>query len=353
MLCEMKLSIASGVAASLILIAVAGAATPSTNPADLEITAFTNLKYPTAADPIGQNDINDVPLNAAVDGYFETHRADFDLIRQAAAQPAADWGDTTSDMSRVMTQLNASRNAVNLLWLKSRWDQNHGRPADAADDLLNSMAIARHVGQGRLLVCHLVEIGCEVGACNRMAAILPSLPATVVESLPAKLDTLPPSAGFAAMLDGESRFASAQGFRQFGGPYADPLQQATAPIAVMQTAQLARFYDAIKPAASKSPVDLSTAIDAALAKMPESMYVKVLAPSLKRAREPSAELEARVAMLRTAVAIALSGPAAVDDSVDPFGGGAPFIRKDSPNGGYALESHLLSRGKAVSLQIGQ
>lgn len=111
------------------------------------------------------------------------------------------------------------------------------------------------------------------------------------------------------------------------------------------------FYDAAKQAASKSPEEFDAALDAALAKMPQNVMAKVMAPSFKAIRGPSAAIEAKVAMLRTAIAISLSGPDAVNDSVDPFGG-APFIRHDTP-GGYTLQSHLISRGKPVTLQIGQ
>lgn len=339
------------VVAVALFAAFACAAVPSTNPADLEQDAIARIAPPAAFDVIGKHDINDVPLDAKVDAFFAEHQADFDQLRRAAALPVADWGDTTSDLSRVMKNLNARRHATNLLWLRARWDQQHGRPAEAVDDLLTSMALARHVGQGRLLVCHLVEIGCSAGACRRMAEMLPSLPLTVVEKMPGQLDALPPSATLAEILDGEQSYAKVAAFQQLAGPHDDPVAQATAPAAVAGFSTLSPVYDAAKAAATKSPTEFDAAIDAAVAAMPDNVYARIIAPALKRARQPSAEMDAHLAMLRTAIAISISGPSAVDDSVDPFGG-APFIRRDTP-GGYTLESHLVSRGKPVTLRVGQ
>jgi hypothetical protein len=60
--------------------------------------------------------------------------------------------------------------------------------------------------------------------------------------------------------------------------------------------------------------------------------------------------EARLAMLRAAIAVRLKGPGALAAIRDPFGNG-PFTHKPTPQG-FELSSALQWRGEPVKLTIG-
>ncbi|HEX8322465.1 MAG TPA: hypothetical protein VF595_01010, partial [Tepidisphaeraceae bacterium] len=175
---------------------------PTTNPVDLEREAMRQMG--TEDDLLrSAGDVDAIPLDAKTDEYLKSRRPVLDLLRQAAAMPRADWGPIDGDMTKVMEFLSPARHAVQLTWLAARSDAAAGRWEAAVDDLLSGLAVARHVGQQPLLLCHLVEIGASVGTIDRLAKLLPSLPKEVAAALPAKLDALPPYAGWPAMIDGE------------------------------------------------------------------------------------------------------------------------------------------------------
>ena len=239
------------------------------------------------------------------------------------------------------------------------------------------IAVARHMGQRDLLICHMVECACEFGAIDRLAKMLPTLPKDLVETLPAKLDALPPTAGLAKTIDGERAFGLKTFTQQMNAVPPAPAQNNAPPdptprgqaeaaakraeeakqeadgkaVMVTQVNDSAPFYEAVKKAATQSPDDFDKAVKSAAAAMPLNMIVQTLAPSLARQRMNSAKLEAMQAMLRTAVAITLRGDSEVATHKDPFGG-KPFAYETLP-GGFRLTSELKDQGKAVTLRVGQ
>ena len=97
--------------------------------------------------------------------------------------------------------------------------------------------------------------------------------------MPAKLDALPPRASFAAIMDGEREFGRSEMFKRLSAT-TDPVEQATAPIAVQQVLSLDPLYDAAKAAATQSPDEFDKALDAAVAKMPGNMFAKIMVPDV-------------------------------------------------------------------------
>jgi hypothetical protein len=340
----------SGLCATCLLAAAtfALAAPPTTNPADLH-REISRLMVKIPNDPTQADDPVAVPTNAALAGYLHQRQPVLDLMHQAAALPRADWGPVDGDIKKVMGSLNNMRAAVMVTWQAARQDIAQNRPADAVTHLLDGMALARHVGQYPLLVCHLVEIGCEVGSIERLAKLLPMLPADITANLPQQLDALPPYVGWPAIIEGERFFGRTTLAEQMKAAGAKADLKVSSSVQAMADA-LDPLYDAMKGTPGQTPAELDEAVNAVVAKMPDNVLAKTLAPSFARAREPSATLEAKFAMLRVAAATAAGDADALSNSVDPFGG-KPFAYKEVA-GGYQLQSELVVRGKPVTLTIG-
>ena len=80
-------------------------------------------------------------------------------------------------------------------------------------------------------------------------------------------------------------------------------------------------------------------------------FAQTIGPALKRTREPMAVVEAKRAMLETAMAVVDKGKDEAAKSKDPFGDGPlKYAEKDK---GFELSSALTtSKGKPVSLRVG-
>lgn len=337
----------------LMSAAVALAAPPTTNPVDL-YREMSRLTRAAQEDPFKFDDVDDVPINADLANYLKRQQPILDLVHQAAALPQAYWGPVDGDIQKVVGSLNPVRQATRLTWLAARQDMAQNRPADAVTHLLDSMALARHVGQHPLLVNHLVEIGCATGSIERLAKLLPTLPPDVAANVPKQLDALPPYVGWPAIIEGERVLSRKMLADQMAaemaaaGDKADP-KVAAATLAMADA--LGPVYEAIKGKPGQTPAEAEQATHDAVAKMPNNVMAEVLAPIFSRAREVSATLEAQFAMLRVAAATAAGDADALANSVDPFGG-KPFTYEAVP-GGYQLKSALVVRDKPVTLTVGQ
>jgi hypothetical protein len=121
-------------------------------------------------------------------------------------------------------------------------------------------------------------------------------------------------------------------------------------VATTMVVTMESFYDAMAEAGPLPPDAYGKRIDEEMAKHPINPWVKILAPSLKRAREPIALFEEKSAMLNAAMDVALDGEAAVEKSKDPFGDGAFGYRKR--DGAFVLKSVLKYQDAPVELVVG-
>jgi hypothetical protein len=259
------------------------------------------------------------------------------LIRQAAKMPTTDWG-IDGDAQEMIKVAQHVRLMASLMAASARHELRHGQPAAAADDLVVALAVSRHASVGQTTtVTKMGEQAAAHLAIEEFAAELTSLPKEVVAALPAKLAKLPASPTMSQLVRGEQAFARATA----------PKQGAAA---VVLVAGLTNYYDALAQGGNLPPDKFAKLVDQQVAKSPANPFAGILSPSFKRAREMTAMMEARQAMLMTAIDVVLHGEGSVAASKDPAGDG-PFAFEKTANG-FRLRSALKHDGKPVELLVG-
>jgi hypothetical protein len=159
----------------------------------------------------------------------------------------------------------------------------------------------------------------------------------LLATLPQRLQSLPASPTMKRVVEGEYAFA-----KQSAAP------QGTAVVVMVTT--LKGSYEALAAGGSLPPDEFGKLVDQQMAKYPLNPWIKIIGPSMRRARESVAVFEAKQAMFQTAIAIVLTGEEALKNSKDPFGDGA-FGHHKRP-GGFELISGLTNRGELVKLVVG-
>jgi hypothetical protein len=110
------------------------------------------------------------------------------------------------------------------------------------------------------------------------------------------------------------------------------------------------FYLAIGNAMDQPTAEFEKVVDAEMERNKLNTLVQIAGPSLKRLRQPLAEIEVRRDLLLTAIDFLQRGQPAIDTSHDRFGDGPYQYRKTGD--GFALSSVLESNGAKVSLAVG-
>lgn len=329
------------------------AAGPTTNPVELERAAFDRLA--ALIEPDWLDDVATIPIDARVRAYLGERREILDALADAAKRPQATWPAADAKPDPARQSLNGYRHATNILRLRARAHAADGEATAAVDDLMTAIALGRHVGQQKILIGRLVEIGIEIAAIDTLATLLPGFPKDVLNGLPARLDALPASPTLAETIDAEQAFGRAMmAERTATKPPAGEEAGHAAGVETMKrmAAELPAFYAAMKAAAPLPPAAFAEAVDAAAKATPENVLVQTLAPVYRMFRMQPAITEAKRAMLRTAIAIRRGDADAVEASKDPFGDG-PFDYA-ATTGGFRLRSAVTRKpgGEPVTLLVG-
>ncbi len=126
------------------------------------------------------------------------NRATHALEHMHAATKRADcnWGFplSQSGFMESMKVNSSARRLAMLASVRARIAFHQGRLGDALDDLLALLALARHVGRGRIYVSLLVQFAIEMMAIGAAAPSLPRQDRTTLEAAAARLDFMPESA---------------------------------------------------------------------------------------------------------------------------------------------------------------
>jgi hypothetical protein len=285
--------------------------------------------------PLLQQDPRTTPLDDKTKTFLDANHDVVRLVKQAAAEPACDWGNLPTDMQRVLDTLNHARTLDSLLLLQARQDIKDAKPAAAVDDWLAAIAMSRRIGQIKLIVSSLVNDATESRTIDEIAKVLPALPPVARNKLDAGWRNLPPAVTGSQMIMGEYAYAKRAGVNQKVAGWIDALQP---------------FYTNLAAAAGDRPDKFDKTVDDQMAKFKLNPFAQTIGPSLKRIRQPMATTEAKRALLPTAIAVLTTGPDAVKQSHDPFAN-APFKYTPTDNG-FELESTLTSKDKPVTLHIG-
>jgi hypothetical protein len=115
------------------------------------------------------------------------------MMHRAAALPHCDWGLGYEDgIELLLPHAQAARTLSNLAFLRARIRFESGDNAGAIDDIVDAMALGRHVSMDGTLITVLQNYAIESRAGETLALRLPKLSAPEIKSVKARLGTLPP-----------------------------------------------------------------------------------------------------------------------------------------------------------------
>lgn len=281
-------------------------------------------------------DVHTIALDGSVKTLLNENQDVVGLVRQGIGLKNCDWGTLPDDMAGVLKVLNQVRTVERLMTLQAREDLQEKQPVTAVDDWLATVAMARQVGEIKLIIASLVQSGVEMDVIQQMAAQLPGLPAEARTKLVEGWKKLPAGATGAQVMMGEYAYAQKAAVQQkFSKALIDVLEP---------------YYKAIGAASGDAPAQFDKVVDEQIAKFKLNPFAQTIGPSIKRTREPAAALEAKRAMLETAILVVEKGPGEVAKSKDPFGAG-PFQYTET-KGGFELSSALAMKNKPVALRVG-
>ena len=317
-------------------VAAAPAPTADANPADLHKQAFAllaKIERPEERKFFGDDP---PPMDEATGQFLQQHAPAMDLLRQAAAvNKPADWGDPQGDLRTLTQYRRPAQTALYLATLRSNFDLAKGNAAEAVDDLLAGVAMARQLAHQKLLVSRMNAASLESDATDRVARLLFQLPPDAAKQLAAKWKSLPPPPSGKQTME-----ASAAFLKLAPDPKLTPAQRE----------QAVAFHANLADAFDLPPEKFVERVKAEAAKAADNALVQQMAQALPGTHEIIAAAHAKHAMLPVAIEVKLRGPDAAKTSKDPFGAGA-FKVEPLDGGAFRVVSAATQRGRPVTLEV--
>src|SRR5262245_37169391 len=117
----------------------------------------------------------------------------FKLVRQAAtAEVPCDWGiDMSPGPATLLPQLARNRAVAQAAKVRAMWHLQQGKEAEARDDLLAALALARNSSRDGTLVAALVQVAIEALVFNTVAENFYQFSPDALEKLIEGFDALP------------------------------------------------------------------------------------------------------------------------------------------------------------------
>ena len=178
------------------------------NPALLYYQAFLVAPEPLPQsewDYLSSYEGRSQPLPARYAGIVAGYDNQFRLVRQAAQATApCDWGtDLSAGPATLLPQLAPAKEVMVATRLRLAWDLQHGRQAEACDDLLAAITLARSLPRNGLLISLLVQIAMESIGCYMVAENFYQFSPEALQQLAAGLEATPPRGTVAGCVPGE------------------------------------------------------------------------------------------------------------------------------------------------------
>jgi len=314
----------------------------------------------------------------------------FKMVQRAAhSQVPCDWGiDLTQGPDTLLPGLAKAKAVANTARLRVQWHLQHGRQAEARDELLAAFALARNVSKDGVLISALVQIAME----NILASIVAEnffqfSPETLVQ-LVAGFDAVPPRGTLQQCMAAEkgsfydwyaakvrefqaetpsddaqvlanvrALFARTlnEGASNEGAANTDLVENVIAYSGGTSAGLLARLKE-IEPLFAEMTAFLgrpyaqyasaAKAFDEKIRQHPNPL-VSQLFPAVAKARAKEFPILVKLAMIRAAVEYRLHGQAGFEQVTDPCGSG-PFrlerLEVAPSDRGFVVKSKLNLRG---------
>jgi hypothetical protein len=300
-----------------------------------------------------------MPLDDRARGMVARAAYSLRMLHYGAALSRCNWSLNLKEegIGVLLPHNDAARVLASLACLQARLHLEAGHPAEAIDNLIDGMTLARHVSQDSVFVMVLAEYAIEHRMIEALALSLPRLDSRTIKDLKTRLGALPQGCHLSKALrmeekwgldylirlvketrDPESLLALAtrlcdtpekgrQFLQECGGTRDGVLQ--TAEEARTGYEQMARHMDL--------PLDqFEKEWDGEQKKQAGNPVFRILFPAVEKARLAQARISVRRALLAAALDVQLDGRDALKKHSDPVVGG-PF--EYSPfEGGFELRS---------------
>ena len=305
-------------------------------------------------------------------------------LRRAANMPYCEWGVPMREKGPNTSTLHLQKSAapLGLLVFSARREHARGNSLAAVDDLVAAWRLVRFVGKDDSAFGLWAQLRREKTIIEPLAASwVPNLDPAATKQLQREIDRLPKPESFGGLLlkdrdmylEWLKRILERQGIDQarkeiqaLAGDIANKSlgkelvrQTATAPDLFKQIDETSRRYDEAVRIASLPFAGFESAAAEFQGRLASAgPLVRILLLEnwgntdlpLLMVRRDEAEADARLAMLKAAIALRLDGESAFQQIKDPRGA-APF-RRDAIEAGYTLTSALPVGGQPITIRFG-
>ena len=377
---------AGGIAAS----AIGAVARTDINPALQYFQAFNCPDLSQAdRDYLFQNDWRGQKLPDRFGEQVARYDNQFRLIRQAAqATVPCDWGiDMSAGPAALLPHLARCRGIGQAARARTMWDLQHGRQAEARDDLLAAFTLARNCSRDSILISALVQVAMENMVLSTVAENYYQLSPETLKQLAQGFASAPPrttmaacipteKASFADWLEGkivelqknypgdETKIMAgiAELVQSFDGA-GDEQPNPSRPLGKqLIKASGGTTEGMLKLLREEAPLyqRLAVVLSLPLAEYDEQMkalnaeihnstnpFVSLTFPAFDKCRQKEFAVEASLAMVQAAVAYKLQGEEGLKSVTDPCGQGPFGFRRFTFEGvdrGFELQSAYEGRG---------
>jgi hypothetical protein len=302
-------------------------------------------------------------------------------LHRAAGQPRCVWGTPVEDgVATQLPHVGKARELSRLAMFRARWSFAHGKPAEGADILIDTMTLARHLTADPILINLLCTFTIENIADNVAAAELNRMGTAELRVFAEKLDSLPPCATVKQAVLGERdlfidsiiRTLSQPGgkekmLQEFGDTSnTDPSVKALKALSREQLLEGVKgvrpLYDRLAAMMEQPLADMKTNEEKLAAWLadpsldePTRVMAKMVLPGYSGVLKAHVRYKLCLRLLRAAVAVKLEGPEALSKPAyhDPFAN-APFQYEKLADGFRLLSKTPNPKtGKPLALEPGK
>jgi hypothetical protein len=311
-----------------------------------------------------------IPLDDTASKLVESSRSSLMYLRRGAKLRHCDWGlDYDDGIGLLLPHLAKARELARLAALHARYSFEQGDRQSAREDAHAMMVLARHVGRDPIMISVLVRYlieGMALDVLEPRVAESKAPHAFVVSQYAA----LPPAPSVKDTVLVEKRTFIEWVAKKLRadeqarpGSWREQWKNLLGAEASNDLREIETFEEALRLLESIGPVydELAKILvlprsefDAEYAEFKRrtaaaNPLTALLLPSVDKLRATEDRNQARLALLMAAMAVAHSGPEALQEIRDPFGDGPFEYRK--LDDGFELKSKLVHEGEPVTLEV--
>jgi hypothetical protein len=308
-----------------------------------------------------------MPLDAPIREILARNRTEyaFRMLHRGATRTRCDWDLAHEEgIGALAPNAQAARVLTALACLRARMRFDEGKSAEAIDDIVAAMTMARHISKDGILILVMLSYSLEQHLIDTLALNLPRLDARAIKDLKKRLDNLPPGTNPTQSMKIEEQFCldwlartvkEAKGLESLvtmlGGLES---QRGDSPEKARERGQaflkscggttegMLKVIDQSRQAYALMAKKLDEPLDSfekaydSVRKPGGNPVTLLLFPALPRVRAMKTRADIRRALLAAAIAVQLDGKGALEKHPDPAAGGA--FEYVAFKGGFELRS---------------